>query len=81
LTPATLQALPELVVEAAVKLGVEDASKLRVDTAWSRPTFIIIFTIVSGHAATPRSAAERGRRNWRGRMAKAQRLVKSVGPR
>ena len=32
LTPATLEAINELVVEAAVKLGVEDGSKLRVDT-------------------------------------------------
>src|ERR1700726_751915 len=32
LTPATLKAINELVVEAAVKLGVEDGSKLRVDT-------------------------------------------------
>jgi IS5 family transposase len=33
MTPATLKAINELVVEAAVKLGVEDGSKLRVDTA------------------------------------------------
>src|ERR1700688_561197 len=32
LTPATLKAINELVVEAAVKLGVEDGKKLRVDT-------------------------------------------------
>src|SRR5215469_8964293 len=32
LTPATLKAVNDLVVEAAVKLGVEDGSKLRVDT-------------------------------------------------
>jgi hypothetical protein len=32
LTPATLKAINELVVEAAVQLGVEDGSKLRVDT-------------------------------------------------
>ena len=32
LTPATLKAINELVVEAAVKLGVEDGSKLRLDT-------------------------------------------------
>src|SRR6201998_3114950 len=32
LTPATLKTINELVVEAAVKLGVEDGSKLRVDT-------------------------------------------------
>jgi IS5 family transposase len=32
LTPATFKAINELVVEAAVKLGVEDGSKLRVDT-------------------------------------------------
>src|SRR5215470_11954634 len=32
LTPATLQAVNDLVVEAAVKLGLEDGSKLRVDT-------------------------------------------------
>ncbi len=32
LTPATLKAINELVVGAAVKLGVEDGSKLRVDT-------------------------------------------------
>src|SRR6202023_2530179 len=32
LTPATLKAVNELVVEAAVKLGLEDGSKLRVDT-------------------------------------------------
>src|SRR5580692_2304018 len=32
LTPATLEALNELVVEAAVRLGVEEGSKLRVDT-------------------------------------------------
>src|SRR6202162_3187231 len=32
LTPATLKAINELVVEAAVKLGVEDGTKLRVDT-------------------------------------------------
>src|ERR1700685_2933142 len=32
LTPATLKAINDLVVEAAVKLGVEDGSKLRVDT-------------------------------------------------
>src|SRR5262250_2959095 len=32
LTPATLKAINELVVEAAVKLGLEDGSKLRVDT-------------------------------------------------
>src|ERR1700694_818316 len=32
LTPATLKAVNALVVEAAVKLGLEDGSKLRVDT-------------------------------------------------
>src|SRR5579864_683883 len=32
LTPATLKAINELIVEAAVKLGLEDGSKLRVDT-------------------------------------------------
>jgi IS5 family transposase len=32
LTPATLKAVNDLVVEAAVKLGPEDGSKLRVDT-------------------------------------------------
>jgi IS5 family transposase len=32
LTPATLKALNDLVVEAAVKLGLEDGGKLRVDT-------------------------------------------------
>src|SRR3954470_15621392 len=32
LTPATLKAVKDLVVEAAVKLGLEDGSKLRVDT-------------------------------------------------
>src|ERR1700726_4313120 len=32
LTPATLKAINELVVEAAVKLGLEDGKKLRVDT-------------------------------------------------
>ena len=32
LTPATLKAINELVVEAAVKRGLEDGSKLRVDT-------------------------------------------------
>jgi IS5 family transposase len=32
LTAATLKAINELVVEAAVKLGLEDGSKLRVDT-------------------------------------------------
>src|SRR5467141_4157134 len=32
LTPATLKAINDLVVEAAMKLGVEDGSKLRVDT-------------------------------------------------
>jgi transposase, IS5 family len=31
-TPATLKAVNDLVVEAAVKLGLEDGSKLRVDT-------------------------------------------------
>ena len=32
LTPATLKAVNDLVVEAAVKLGLEDGRKLRVDT-------------------------------------------------
>src|SRR5208282_6014498 len=32
LTPATLKAINDLVVEAAVKLGLEHGSKLRVDT-------------------------------------------------
>ena len=32
LTPATLKTINDLVVEAAVKLGLEDGSKLRVDT-------------------------------------------------
>src|SRR5207344_1867523 len=32
LTPATLKAINELVVEAAVKLGLEDGKRLRVDT-------------------------------------------------
>jgi len=32
LTPATLKAINDLVVEAAVKLGLEDGSKLRLDT-------------------------------------------------
>src|SRR6202045_2179030 len=32
LTPATLKAINDLVVEAAVQLGLEDGSKLRVDT-------------------------------------------------
>jgi IS5 family transposase len=32
LTPATLKAVNDLVIEAAVKLGLEDGSKLRVDT-------------------------------------------------
>ena len=40
LTPATLKAVNDLVVEAAVKLGVEDGSKLRTPRWW-RPTFII----------------------------------------
>src|SRR5579885_94320 len=41
LTPAALEAINDLVVEAAVKLGLEDGSKLRVDTTVERPTFII----------------------------------------
>ena len=32
LTPATLQAVNEIVVKAAVDLGLEDGTKLRVDT-------------------------------------------------
>ena len=32
LTPATMQAINQVVVQAAVKLGVEDGAKLRVDT-------------------------------------------------
>src|SRR6201997_1721824 len=32
LTPATLKAINDLIVEAAVKLGLEDGSKLRLDT-------------------------------------------------
>jgi len=32
LTPATLKAVNDLIVEVAVKLGLEDGSKLRVDT-------------------------------------------------
>jgi transposase, IS5 family len=32
LTPTTLKAINELIIEAAVKLGLEDGSKLRVDT-------------------------------------------------
>src|SRR5580698_9606032 len=41
LTPATLKAINDLVVEATVKLGLEDGSKLRVDTTVWKPTFII----------------------------------------
>src|SRR6516165_5485058 len=41
LTPATLKAVNDLVVEAAVKLGLEDGSKLRVDTTVVETTFII----------------------------------------
>jgi IS5 family transposase len=36
LTPATLKAVNDLVVEAAVKLGLEDGRKLRVETAARR---------------------------------------------
>jgi IS5 family transposase len=32
LTPKTLKAVNELVVQAAVKLGLEDGNRLRVDT-------------------------------------------------
>ncbi len=56
LTPATHKAVNDLVVEAAVKLGLEDGSKLRVDTRWWRPTFIIRPT-ARPHAA-PRSACQ-----------------------
>ena len=45
LTAATLKAINELVVEAAVKLGVEDGSKLGSTPRWWRPTFIIRPTI------------------------------------
>src|SRR5258706_15937347 len=41
LTPETLKAINDLVVQAAVELGLEDGQKLRVDTTWCRPTFII----------------------------------------
>jgi IS5 family transposase len=41
LTPATLEAINDLVVQAAVDLGLEDGSKLRVDTTVVRPTSII----------------------------------------
>ena len=41
LTPQTLKAVNDLVVRAAVELGLEDGAKLRVDTRWCRPTFII----------------------------------------
>ena len=37
LTPATLKAINDLVVEAAVKLGLEDGSELRVDTTVVNP--------------------------------------------
>jgi transposase, IS5 family len=41
LTSATLKAINDLVVQAAVDLGLEDGTKLRVDTPrWCRPTFI-----------------------------------------
>ena len=40
LTPATLKAINDLVVEAAVKLGLEDGSKLRVDTTVVETTSI-----------------------------------------
>jgi transposase-like protein DUF772 len=37
LTPETLQAVNELVVQAAVDLGLEDGNKLRVDTTFFEP--------------------------------------------
>jgi IS5 family transposase len=40
LTPATLKAINDLVVGAAVKLGVEDGSKLRVDTTVVETKFV-----------------------------------------
>ena len=41
LTPATLKAVNDLVVEAAVKLGLEDAASCGSTPRWWRPTFII----------------------------------------
>ncbi len=41
LTPQTLKAVNDLVVRAAVELGLEDGAKLRVDTTVVQTTFII----------------------------------------
>src|SRR2546425_1482798 len=41
LTPQTLKAINEMVVQAAVALGLEDGAKLRSTPRWWRPTFII----------------------------------------
>jgi transposase, IS5 family len=41
LTPRTLKAVNDLVVQAAVGLGLEDGAKLRSTPRWSRPTSII----------------------------------------
>jgi hypothetical protein len=41
LTPATLKAINDLVVEAAVKLGLEDGSNCASTPRWWKPTFII----------------------------------------
>lgn len=41
LTPQTLKAVNDLVIRAAVELGLEDGAKLRVDTTVGRPIFII----------------------------------------
>jgi IS5 family transposase len=45
LTPETLASVNDMVVEAAVELGLEDGGKLRVDTTWSRLTSVIQRTV------------------------------------
>jgi IS5 family transposase len=78
LTPATLKAINELVVEAAVKLGLEDGRKLRVDTRWWRPTFIIRPTTpcCGTWCACSRGSSAGLRRRWNCRASRVFAIVR-----
>jgi transposase, IS5 family len=87
LTPKTLQAVNELVVQAAVDLGLEDGQKLRVDstvvqTDVHRPTdntllwdvVRVVTRLVGGSPAAVSGVRNRTRAAWR-RMREIQRLT------
>ncbi len=87
LTPETLQAVNELVVQAAVALGLEDGKKLRVDTTVvetdiHHPTdntllwdTVRVITRLVGHLA---QAVGRGVKGFRNRTRAARRRMQAI---